>query len=110
MKTIIGASPWSLETLEARLQFSGAADLTRCTATLSVPRHVIAADTIVSQALFVGGYSSQTGVDAETRVDIYNATAGAWSNTAVPGVFATAPSTVVGRKGIFSANDGTRSI
>ncbi len=75
------------------------------TATLSQPRAGIAATTVGSKALFAGGsYTDESfqKVYPSDIVDIYDATNGMWSTTALPVACGSMAATNVGNKAIFA--------
>jgi len=65
-----------LESLEPRLQLSGAADLQHSTARLSEPRELIGVAAVGHRVYFAGG--EEGGVESDV-VDIYHAGTGNWS-------------------------------
>jgi hypothetical protein len=72
------------EALEARVLFSGAADLTHAISTLSEARSPLAATAVDGKAFFGGGTGD--GFRESNTVDIYDADTRSWSTAALSGI------------------------
>ena len=96
---------FEMQPLEARLQLSGAADLTGTTATLSTPAYAVAAVTVGTKALF----AHDTLFAHDRGVDIFDSKTNQWSTTNFPQDFRCATAARAGTKAIFAGSSADAS-
>lgn len=94
-----------MESLEVRLQLSGASDLVPSTSTLSAPAYAIAAVTVGSKALF----AHDTLFAHDRGVDVFDSKTNQWSTTNFPQDFRCATAARAGTKAIFAGSSADAS-